>query len=243
MNRSCIVITVTHVLVYCVKSFRAYNVKSSSTLFSDNIEWKFEISFPCAWFNSLLGYNLTTKSWDHQKRDFENPCIMKLKNAFWCMVYCFENHLLGYLLNSKCIKIALNIYIAYWILIQAFKTLVQVEINKVLRESGVEDCHLVAGFENNRSGGSRFERVGLQKLKGNGQFGFPLRNFLFLILLTPQCTFGTKKHQKHQHGNPLKTGSLSTWWKRVKEYSFNHGTERSIVEDCIAVILPPQLTL
>ena len=40
-----------------------------------------------------------------------DPCIMKLKNALWCMVYCFENHLLGYLLNSKRIKIALNIYI------------------------------------------------------------------------------------------------------------------------------------
>ena len=31
----------THVLVHCVKSIRAYNVKSSSTLFSDNIQWNF----------------------------------------------------------------------------------------------------------------------------------------------------------------------------------------------------------
>ena len=117
------------------------------------------------------------------------------------MVYCFENHLLGYLLNSKRINIALTIYI---LLLQAFKTLVQVKIDKVLRESGVEDRHLVAGFENNQSGGSRFERVGLQKLKGNGQFGFPLRNFFFLILLTPQCTFGTKKPKKPTTGTPSK---------------------------------------
>ena len=86
------------------------------------------------------------------------------------MVYCFENHLLGYILNSKRIKIALYIYIS---LIQAFKSLVQVEICNVLRESGVEDRHLVAGFKNNRAGGSRFERVGSQISKGNGQIGFP----------------------------------------------------------------------
>ena len=117
------------------------------------------------------------------------------------MVHCFENHLLGYLLSSKRINIALTIYI---LLLQAFKTLVQVKIDKVLRESGVEDRHLVAGFENNWSGGSRFERVGLQKLKGNGQIGFPLRNFLFLIFLTPQCTFGTKEPKKSATGTPSK---------------------------------------
>ena len=73
------------------------------------------------------------------------------------MIYCFESHLLGYLLKSKCTLIALNMI---FLLIQDFKTLVQAEINRVLRESGVEDRHLVAGFKNNRSGGSRFERVG-----------------------------------------------------------------------------------
>ena len=95
-----------------------------------------------------------------------DPCFMKLKDALWCMVYCFEIHLLGYLLNSKCIKIALNIYI---LLIRAFKTSVQVEINKVLRESGVEDRHLVAGFENNRAGWNRFERVGSRNFFRNRQ--------------------------------------------------------------------------
>ena len=70
------------------------------------------------------------------------------------MVYCFENHLLGYLLSSKRINIALTIYI---LLLQAFKTFVQVKIDKVLRESGVEDRHLVARFENNWAGGSRLK--------------------------------------------------------------------------------------
>ena len=73
------------------------------------------------------------------------------------------------LLNSKRINIASNIYI---LLLQAFKTLVQVEINRVLRESGVEDRHLVARFENNRAGGSRFERVGSQNFLGNCQISW-----------------------------------------------------------------------
>ena len=36
-----------------------------------------------------------------------DPCIMKLKNALWSVVYCFENHLSGYLLNFNRIKISL----------------------------------------------------------------------------------------------------------------------------------------
>ena len=35
----------THVLVHCVKSIKAYNVKSSSTLFTDNIQWNFRDFF------------------------------------------------------------------------------------------------------------------------------------------------------------------------------------------------------
>ena len=48
---------VSHVLAHLLKSFRAYNVKSSSTLFSDNILWMCEISFPCARFNNQHSYN------------------------------------------------------------------------------------------------------------------------------------------------------------------------------------------
>ena len=62
-----------HMSVHFVKSIGAYNVKSSSTLFSDNIQWSFEIPFPCARFKSLVGYNLITKSSNHQKWDVQAP--------------------------------------------------------------------------------------------------------------------------------------------------------------------------
>ena len=70
-----------HVLVHFVKSIRAYNVKSFSTLFSDNIQWNFEIPFPCARFKSLLGYNLITKSSYHQKWDVQAPILRNWKNT------------------------------------------------------------------------------------------------------------------------------------------------------------------
>ena len=79
-----------HVLASLLKSLRAYNVKSSSTLFLDNIQWNFEIYFPCARFNSLLGYNLITKSWDHQKWDFQTPISWNWKNTLLCEIYFFE---------------------------------------------------------------------------------------------------------------------------------------------------------
>ena len=47
-----------------------------------------------------------------------------------------------------------------YVYLQTLKAFVQVETNKVLNESGIEDRHLVAGFENNVVAGSRFERVG-----------------------------------------------------------------------------------
>ena len=81
-----------HVLVHLLKSLRAYIVKSSSTLFSDNIQWNLEISFSYARFNSLLGYNFLTESWDHQEWDFSNSCILKLKNPLSNVIYCFEKH-------------------------------------------------------------------------------------------------------------------------------------------------------
>ena len=40
---------------------------------------------------------------------------------------------------------------------EIIQTFVQGEINKVLHESGVEDRHLVARFENNWAGGSRLK--------------------------------------------------------------------------------------
>ena len=93
-----------HVLVHCVKSIRAYNVKSFSTLFSDNIQWSFEIPFPCARFKSLVCYNLITKGSNHQKWDVQAPISWTWKNTLSCEIYFFEKHWQGYLLNLKPIK-------------------------------------------------------------------------------------------------------------------------------------------
>ena len=93
-----------HVLVHFLKSTKAYNVKSSSTLFLDNILSNFEISFPCVRFNSLLGNNLIRKSWDHQKLDFHTPISRDWKNTLSCEIYVFEKLWIANLLNSKPIK-------------------------------------------------------------------------------------------------------------------------------------------
>ena len=64
------------------------------------------------------------------------------------------------------------------------------------------------------------------------------------MFLRPQCTFGTKNPKNPNTGTPWKIVLFQkAWRKRVKEYPFNLSTERGIVEDCVAVILPPQLTL
>ena len=49
------------------------------------------------------------------------------------------------------------------------KTCVQLETNNVLHELGVEDRHLVAGFETALVVGGRFERVGSVIALGNCQ--------------------------------------------------------------------------
>ena len=54
--------------------------------------------------------------------------------------------------------------------LQTPKSFVQVETNKVLHESVVEDRHLVAGFETACSEGSRFERVASRNFLNNCQF-------------------------------------------------------------------------
>ena len=64
------------------------------------------------------------------------------------------------------------------------------------------------------------------------------------MLFRPKRTFGTKSSKSSNAGTPSKMVPFQKmWWKRVKEYPFNLSTERDIVEDCVAVILPPQLTL
>ena len=65
-------------------------------------------------------------------------------------------------------------------------------------------------------------------------------NFSNLDLSWNQQNIVWISHQKDHHWNPP---FQKTWWTRVKEYSFNLWTERGVVKDCVAVILPPQLTL
>ena len=55
------------------------------------------------------------------------------------------------------------------IIYQFFKPLILGEVTKVLHESGVEDHHLVAGFENTCVAESRFERVASQNFLNNCQ--------------------------------------------------------------------------
>ena len=57
----------------------------------------------------------------------------------------------------------------YFTIQQLLKTCVQGETNKDLNESGVEDRHLVAGFENNCVADGRFERVVTQNFFRNRQ--------------------------------------------------------------------------
>ena len=109
-------------------------------------------------------------------------------------------------INSICTKIALNIYI---LLIKAFKTLVQVEISKVLRESGLEDRHLVAKFENNRAQGSRFERVRSLNFNGKWSNWLPVEIFFFHRLFDTPMHLWDQSAQIARHRNPLKNGSLS----------------------------------
>ena len=75
---------------------------------------------------------------------------------------------------------------------------------KNIYESGVGHRHLVAGLENTWAGRSRFERVGSQKLKANGQIGLPLRNFFFLIFLTPNAPLGPKSPKNPTQEPPQK---------------------------------------
>ena len=57
----------------------------------------------------------------------------------------------------------------YFTIYQSLRLFVQGEINKVLHESGVEDRHLLACFENNCVADGSFERVGSQNFFRNRQ--------------------------------------------------------------------------
>ena len=103
---------------------------------------------------------------------------------------------------QDCIKI-------YILLLQRFKTCVQVESNTVLHGSGIEDRHLVADLEKASAGGSRFERVGLQSFNGKWSNWLPVEIFFSCHPFDTLMHLWDKKHQNHQHRITLKTGSLS----------------------------------
>ena len=134
----------------------------------------------------------------------------------------------------------LDIYI---LLIQTCRIFVKVEMNKVLRESSEEDCHLVEGFEIAWVGVRRFERVGCTKfLRKSSIFFANSWNFSHMFL-TPRYTLGTKEPKKPTT-KTAKTTALfqKICWKRVKEDSFNLKAERGIVGYRVVVIWTPQLT-
>ena len=92
----------------------------------------------------------------------------------------------------------------YFTIQQLLKTCVQGETNKDLNESGVEDRHLVAGFENNCVADGRFERVVTQNFFRNRQISSETPEFfsrLFQDLSAPlgqkSPTSPTQLHPKH----------------------------------------------
>ena len=148
-----------HVLTASSKFLWAYNVKSSSTNFSDNIQWNFEISFPYVILNNQLGYNLITESWDYQEWYFSDPCIIKLKKHSFKYDILLWKTLIRVSVKFKMYQDRFDNKYVY---LEKSRTFVKVETNKVLHESGFEVRHLVARFETAYSKRSRSERVGSQ---------------------------------------------------------------------------------
>ena len=85
----------SHVLTASLKFLWAYIVKSCSTNFSDNTQWKSVIYFYCARFSIQVKDKLISEVWVHQKWNFSHFHIWKLKNTVSSMKYCFAKYLLG----------------------------------------------------------------------------------------------------------------------------------------------------
>ena len=169
------------------KFLSAYNVKSYSTKFPENFQWKCKISFPCARFINQFGYKLITEMQNYQNFDFSALCITKLENTLSELNCFFDKSFLGYSLNLVRIKIDLTVYFCSY---KLKKCDVNYEINKLMHESGVEHRHLVAGFQNAWATGSR-----------SPIFFANSRNF-FHMFVRPQCTFGTKNTKNTNTGTP-----------------------------------------
>ena len=91
-----------HVLVHLLKSFNAYNVNSSSTLFLDNIQWNFEISFPSARLLIQLDYKNLGPS---EIRLFRLVSKTEDKHAFMCDILLWKIFM-RISIKSTCIRIA-----------------------------------------------------------------------------------------------------------------------------------------
>ena len=98
----------THVLTAALKFLRAYNIKSSSTLFADKIPWNFMISFPCARFISQLGYKLIVEMLERQIWYFSDPSDVKLKKHALMSDILLWKHFFGYTINITRSKIVLK---------------------------------------------------------------------------------------------------------------------------------------
>ena len=148
-----------------------------------------------------------------------------------CDMLLWESFL-GNLLNLICIKIAHNIFS------------IHTNFSNLCSRWNQQNLTIIRSWRAPSSSEiqqSLVHKSGLTKFLQKSPNFF--RNFwnFFHILLRSQYTFGTKKAIT---GTPSKMVLFQkTWWKRLKEYSFNLFTERDIVEDGVAVILPPGLTL
>ena len=105
------------------------------------------------------------------------------------LYYRIEKHALmcDIMLWKTFIRVSIDVYThqalveMYFTIQQLLKTCVQGETNKDLNESGVEDRHLVAGFENNCVADGRFERVVTQNFFRNRQISSETPEFFFRL--------------------------------------------------------------
>ena len=119
---------------------------------------------------------------------------------------CHKTEKLSFMCDTLIWKICISAYIEFYTYLdwrenlyfnlQTFRTSVQVEINKVLHATVVEGRHLVAGFENNPAGGSRFERVGSQNFLGNRQISCETSATSSTCFWDPRAPLGPKRPKR-----------------------------------------------
>ena len=138
------------------------------------VQYKFLWQYPMKFQDFFSLCQVQQPAWlqlDHKKlgpsemRFFRTLCHKTEKHARLCDIMLWKT-LIRVSIDFIHIKNGLK-----YILLNSFqKTVVKGEINKVLHELGVEDRHLVAGFENTCFAESRFERATSQNFLRNRQF-------------------------------------------------------------------------